>query len=193
MLTPKTKRSRISIPSRPSTDMDILENPKDWLQKFQQGWLAHFEETGQIDWKKYVRPKNLFAPSGPGVVLAESRLLLISTAGGYLTDGQEPFDAPNSFGDYSVRVFPSDTPFESLSFAHDHYDHQYVDADAQVLLPLRHLEDMVAEGIIGELASNVISFSGYHPNVIRVVKELIPAIIKLAKEDQVNAALLVPA
>ena len=194
MVTPKTHRSsRISVASRPSTDMDILENPKEWLHKFQHGWLAHFEETGLADWKKYVRPRNHFAPSGPGIKLTESRLLLISSAGGYLHESQEPFDALNQFGDYSLRLFPSNTPFDSLSFAHDHYDHQYVDADPQVLLPLRHLEEMASEGVIGDLASNVISFSGYQPNVIRVVKELIPAILKVAKEDQVNAALLVPA
>ena len=173
--------------------MDILENPKEWLHNFQQGWLAHFEETGMVDWKRYVRPRNHLSPSGPGINLAESRLLLISSAGAYLHESQEPFDSPNQFGDYSMRLFPSDTSFKSLSFSHDHYDHQYVDKDPQVLLPLRHLEEMVSEGVVGELAPNVISFSGYHPNVIRVVKELIPAILKVAKEDQVNAALLVPA
>jgi hypothetical protein len=172
--------------------MDILENPKEWLRKFQAGWLAHFEDTGKVDWGKYDRPRNRFAPSGPGINLADSRLLLISSAGAYLHDSQKPFDAANPFGDYTIRLFPSDTPFEALAFAHEHFDHQYIIEDVQVVLPLRHLEEMVSEGIIGELAPNVISFSGYQPNVIRVVKELIPAIIKVAKEAMVNAALLVP-
>jgi hypothetical protein len=33
-----------------------------------------------------------------------------------------------------------------------------VNADPQVLLPIRHLEELVAEEQIGELTSNVISF-----------------------------------
>lgn len=192
MAASKTRRRKLSGTTRHSTEMDILEKPMEWLQEFQQGWLAHYEDTGLVDWKKYVRPRNRLAPSGPAVKLAESRLLLISSAGAYLHGSQEPFDASNPFGDYTVRSFPSDSPFEAISFAHEHYDHQHKDLDPQVLLPLRHLEEMVSTSIVGEMAPNVISFSGYHPDVIRVVKELIPSILAVAKEDQVSAALLIP-
>lgn len=178
---------------RPTTEMEIIENPKEWVKSFQEGWLAKIKKTGKFDWRQYISPKNSNAPAGKKVDLSKSRLMLISTAGGYLHDSQKPFKASNPFGDYSIRLFPSDTPFEALSYAHDHYDHQYVDADPQVLLPLRHLGDMVSEGIIGEMAPDVVSFSGYQPNVIRVVKELIPAILEVALRDQVNAVLLVPA
>lgn len=173
--------------------MEILEKPLEWFKEFQEGWLAHLEKTGETDWSKYVRPRNLLAPSGPGINLAESRLLLISSAGGYLKDNQERFDEDNNLGDYSLRVFPFNTKFEELNYAHTHYNHNYITEDPQVLLPLRHLEDMQEEGLIGELAPNVVSFSGYQPNVIRIVKELIPKIVKAAKEMDVRAALLVPA
>lgn len=181
----------ISSP-RPNTDMEILEKPLEWLKEFQEGWLADYEKTGKPDWSKYVRPRNLLAPSGPGIDLSQSRLMLVSSAGGFLNDKQEPFDQDNNLGDYSTRLFPSDTPFSTIDYAHTHYNHKYVDQDPQVLLPLRHLEDMQKEGIIGELASDVVSFSGYQPNVIRIVKELIPKMIKAAKEMEVQAALLVP-
>jgi hypothetical protein len=186
------KENTASLQPRPNSDLSIVENPLEWLKSFQQGWLAHFEKTGESDWKAYTRPHNNFTPSGPGVNLAESRLFLISSSGGYLPNDQEPFDETNILGDYSIRVIPSNTPLSAIKFAHTHYDHKYVDADPQVLLPLKHLEDMVDEGKIGEIAPVFISFSGYQPNVIRVVKEIVPAIIKVAKEHQVQAALLVP-
>jgi D-proline reductase (dithiol) PrdB len=186
------KENTASLQPRPNSDLSIVENPLEWLKSFQQGWLAHFEKTGEPDWKAYTRPRNHFAPSGPGVILAESRLMVISSSGGYLPDEQKPFDADNILGDYSIRVIPSDTPLSAIKYAHTHYDHKYVDADPQVLLPFEHLEDMVNEGKLGEIAPVFVSFSGYQPNVIRVVKEIVPAIIKVAKEHRVQAALLVP-
>jgi hypothetical protein len=62
-----------------------------------------------------------------------------------------------------------------------------------VLLPLGHLADLVSKGTIGELAPAVISFSGYQPDVVRAVDELIPAIVTAAQKMQADAALLVPA
>lgn len=173
--------------------MEILENPEEWLAEFLAGWLAHFNQTGERDWKIYNRPKNSEAPPGPGINLAESRLVLVTSAGSYLADSQEPYDAANPFGDYSIRTYPSSTPLERLAFSHDQYNHVAVEEDPQVLVPLRHLEDMVAEGLIGELAPSVISFHGYVPDAVRFVNETIPAILQAAQQDRAHAALLVPA
>jgi hypothetical protein len=118
---------------------------------------------------------------------------LITSAGSYLADTQEPYDAPNLLGDYSIRLYSSSTQLDDLAIAQDHYDHTAIDTDRQVLIPLRHLEDMVAEGIIGELALNVISFHGYQPDATRTVNETIPAILQAAKEEEAQGALLVPA
>jgi len=186
------KNNTAALRPRPNSDLSILENPLEWLKDFQRGWLAIYEKTGKPDWNTYTHPHNELAPCGPGVDLVKSRLLLVSSAGGYLPDAQEPFDEQNPLGDYSIRVIPADTPLSAIKFAHDHYNHQFVDEDAQVVLPLRHLEDMVGEGTIGEIAPVFVSFNGHQPNAIRVVKELIPAIIKVAKEQAVQAALLVP-
>ena len=192
MTLQKDRPRKVMGAIRNNTEMEILENPKAWLKSFQEGWLAHFETSGETDWKKYSRPRNRLAPPGPGIDLSSNRLLFISSAGAYLPDTQQPFDASNPFGDYSTRIIPADTPFERIAIAHEHYDHQFVNADPQVLLPLGHLTEMVSEGYVGELMPHFISFSGYHPNVIRVVKELAPAILKIAKEAKADAALLVP-
>jgi len=173
--------------------MEIVENLREWEATFRSGWLAHYEQTGQIDWSLYNRPHNKIAPAGPGIDLSKSRLALISTAGAYLRASQAPFDAPDPLGDYTIRLFPSSTPFSEIAYAHEHYDHTAVNADPQVLLPLRHLENMVAEGLIGALAPSLISFSGYQPDLRRVVDELIPAILDVAKAEEIDAALLVPA
>lgn len=173
--------------------MEILEDLEQWRAEFEQGWLAHYRQTGEFNWKIYNRPRNKMAPGGRGVDLSRSRLALVPSAGAYLRESQEPFDAENPLGDYSIRLFPPATPLEALAFAHTHYDHTAVNEDPQVLVPLRHLEDLVREGVIGELAPSVISFSGYLPEVDRTIRELIPRIVAAARAEAIDAALLVPA
>ena len=173
--------------------MEVLENIDQWLAEFESGWLAHFNQTGETDWKIYNRPQNPVAPSGPGLDLSSRRLILITSAGSYLTGSQEPFDAADPLGDYSIRIYPSSTPFEALSVAHDHYTHSAIEEDPQVLIPLRHLEAMVEEGLIGELAANVVSFHGYTPNAARFVRETVPEIVSAVQQEAAHAALLVPA
>jgi hypothetical protein len=174
--------------------MDILENIAQWQTEYEQKWLAHYRATGEMDWRRYNRPKNMTAPAGPGIDLSRSRLGLISSAGAYLPDSQAPFVTEKSaLGDYTIRTFPSATPLDTLAFAHGFYDHTAVEEDPQVLVPLRHLENLVAEGVIGELAASVISFCGFQPDVVRTVNDLIPAILEQVQAQALDAALLVPA
>jgi hypothetical protein len=173
--------------------MQILENYDQWKAGFTRGWLAHWQATGEIDWSLYCRPENKTAPAGPGVDLAQSRLMLVTTSGAYLPGQQEPFDAAHALGDYSIRLWPSSTPLEALAYSHEHYDQTAVRADPQVLLPLGHLVEMVAAGAIGELTPSVVSFMGYQPDVSRVVDEMIPEIVAAARAEDVQAVLLVPA
>lgn len=183
-----------SIYEGESRALKILEDLDQWKAAFEQGWLAHFRETGEFDFKLYNRPTNKVQPSGPGIDLSKSRLTLISSAGGYLSESQKPFSTNKAeLGDYSIRLIPMTTPLEKLAFAHQAYDHTAVEQDPQVLLPLRHLADMVNEGLIGELAPSFISFNGWQPDVEKTINEMIPAIIETAKAEDVKAALLVPA
>ncbi|MEM7126542.1 MAG: glycine/sarcosine/betaine reductase selenoprotein B family protein [Chloroflexota bacterium] len=172
--------------------MQILEKRDAWLAEFEDGWLKKYNETGEIVWDLYNLPRNQEAPAGKGVDLSQSRLLLISSAGGYLKGKQEPFDAAHDLGDYSIRTFPSTSQPGEIAFAHEHFDHTAVNADQQVLLPLAHLRERVDAGGIGELAPSVVNFMGYQPVATRVVDETIPAILEVAKDEQIDAALLVP-
>jgi len=173
--------------------MQILENYDEWKAAFRDGWLAHLQQTGEIDWSLYNRPDNNSAPGCPGVDLAHSRLMLVTTSGAYLPGRQEPFDAASPLGDYGIRLWSSTTPLEALAYAHEHYDQTAVNSDPQVLLPLCHLEELVGEGAIGEMAPSVVSFMGYQPDLSRVVDEMIPEIVAAAQAEEVQAALLVPA
>jgi hypothetical protein len=172
--------------------MKILDQDEQWHQAFREGWLAHFQQTGDIDWNLYVRPQNHTLVTGPGVDLISSRLMLISSAGAYLPETQQPFDASNPLGDYSIRVLPSDISFSKLAYAHEHYDNAAVLADPQVLLPLAYLREMVSEGQVGALTA-MVSFMGYQPDISQVLDETIPTIINFAEDEVVDAALLVPA
>lgn len=173
--------------------MEILENKTEWVADFQSGWLAHHKETGEFNWVRYKYATNKTAISGPGVDLSQSRLALISTAGGYLPAQDEPFDAAHPYGDYSIRTFPVTADLATVDYAHDHYDQTAVKDDPQVLLPLGHLDELVQAGAIGELAPSVINFMGYQPDLGQVVDELYPAILEVLKAEEVTAALLVPA
>jgi hypothetical protein len=172
--------------------MEILENRDQWTKAFRQGWLANLKESGQANWQIYPLPENRLTPHAPGVVLSESRLMLISTAGAYLRRNQEPFDAANPIGDYTVRAFPSTTPFQALAFAHDHYDQAMIERDPQVALPLHHLRQISAAGRIGALTPSVVSFMGYQPDAARTVDELVPRVLAIAKEERADTALLAP-
>lgn len=172
--------------------MNILDHDQEWRETFRHGWLANFHQTGKINWDVYVRPQNQTPVAGMGVDLKSSRLMLISSAGGYLPESQRPFHADDPLGDYSIRVLPHDIALDHISYAHDHYDHTAVKLDPQVLLPLDHLREMVVNGGIGAL-SDVVSFMGYQPDVSRLIDETIPAIVEVAQDNEVNCALLVPA
>ena len=172
---------------------EIFDSQPEWQAQFDSGWWAHYETNGAIDWSLYPRPRNREAVGVPGVPLSESRLLFVTSAGAYLPASQERFDDENDLGDYGIRAIPSDTPLGEIAYAHTHYPHDAVNADPQVLLPLRHLETLQNAGDIGALAPHIVSFMGYQPLVPRVVAETAPQVVAYAKEAAVRAALLVPA
>ena len=173
------------------SENDIVEGLDAWQDEFEKGWLASYHQTGVINWEQYRPPVNRQPISGAGIDLAASRLMLISSSGAYLPRTQDPFDAQNPIGDYSVREIPAHTDLKQLAYAHDHFDHTAVNADPQVLLPADHLRRFAAEGMIGHL-TNIASFMGYQPDVSRVVDQTLPSILEFATKEQAQAALLVP-
>lgn len=172
--------------------METAENLQNWYTDYTDKWLTKYNKSGKIDWKLYSYLQNKFVSGSAGINPAESRLVFITSAGAYLDSEQQPFDAANNLGDYSIREIPFKTPFQKIKYAHEHYDHAAVNEDPQVLLPLTHLQEMKSDGLIGENSENFISFMGYQPDVKRVVEELVPQILNAAGKTRADAALLVP-
>ena len=177
---------------RAGVELEVFENPKEWLFDFQEGFLEDYHSTGKLNWNKYSRPRNQYAPSGNSIDLASSRILLVTSSGAYLKNQQIPFDSVNPLGDYTIRTFDSSTAFKDICFSHQHFDHRFVNQDPQVLLPMQHMQDFKEQGLIGDLAPQVVSFMGYQPHVMRVVKELAPAIQAEVRRQRADAVLLIP-
>ena len=178
---------------RNTTEMEILENPLEWLREFQDGWLSEFEKSGNIDWSLYSPPKNQSAPTSRGIKLANSRLILISTAGAYYPGKHSFFSCAHPLGDYTIRQIPISGAPEDMALSHPDLDLGWTGLDPEIVLPLRLLRQMVTEGKIGSLAPVFVSYCGFQPHAIRIVKELVPSILKAVKQHNAHAALIVPA
>ncbi len=172
--------------------MHAVERLKEWKNNFKNKWLAEFNYSGRIDWDLYSYVKNTKTPSSIGIGLKDSKIVLITSAGSYLKNKQRPFDAANPLGDYSIRTYPASTNFINIEFAHDHYKQDSVRRDPQVLIPTRHLFELVNQGVLGQLFPKVISFMGYQPDITQVVSETIPQIQSVINDQDINCALLVP-
>lgn len=173
--------------------MDAVFPTRDaWLSAYRERWLVQYQATGQIDWKLYPALKLDSTPIGVAIDVTQANLLLITSAGGYIPGVHVAFDAAHDLGDYSIRLIDTQYAPSDYHFAHDHYDHAAVDADPQVLVPVLHLLEMQDSGLIGELAPQVLSFMGYQPDLVRVVDEMIPEIVRVARDLRVDAAFLVP-
>ena len=128
------------------------------------------------------------------VALARARVGLVVTA--CMTNpGEQPFDADQPDNDPSIRVVASMTDPASLvnTFPGQAFDHAGLAADANLLIPLDRLREMVAAGEIGELAPRAVSLCGHLPKPRRLIESTAPEIARMFVEDGVDVALLVPA
>ena len=114
--------------------------------------------------------------------LSESRIGVITTA------------APDEEGGINRRVYSAPTqPIPSTIHTHHVFWHKTAThtRDMGTYLPLRHLEDFVAEGQIGSLSPRFYGVPTKHSH--RQTKtENGPAILEMCREDGVDIALLIP-
>ncbi|MFW2333899.1 glycine/sarcosine/betaine reductase selenoprotein B family protein [Ilumatobacter sp.] len=137
--------------------------------------------------------------------LSESRVALL-TSSGHFVDGNDPeplgvvnmtqAEAEARIGEFlreapTLSAIPIDTPAEELCVRHGGYPIDSVAEDHQVALPLGHLADLAAEGVIGELAPTAYSFVGAAAQA-RIRKSVGPAWAEQLADEQVDAVLLVP-
>lgn len=173
--------------------MEILENAKAWKQRYEQKVIQPYHQSGEFDFINYKFARNEGSPAGKGISIASAKLLFVSSSGAYQSGKHAPFDAENPLGDYSIREIATLANLDEIDFAHEHYDHAYVNQDPGVLIPLPWLKHKVQSGELGSLTSRWVSFMGYQPDAYRVATETTPAVIATARKLHATAALLVPA
>ena len=171
------------------------------IEAFQAAYPRWLEQARPFleaaDWKSSFRDfpyvKNADSPWTPlKKPLAESRVAMLTTAGLYLKDDHAPFTAGDIEGDASFRELPEAASSGRLAIAHDHYPHKHVEQDLNCVYPLQRLQEMVADGVLGELAPRNFSISGYCTRIDKVVEETVPRIVERLKADRVDVLLHIP-
>ena len=137
--------------------------------------------------------------------LAECRVALV-TSSGHFVEGDDPrplgveamtqAEAEARIGEFireapTLSTIPVDTPIDRLRVRHGGYPVEAVAADHQVVLPIQHLRDLAADGIIGELAPEAYSFVGATSQV-RLRKDRAPAWAERLRDIGADVVLLVP-
>jgi D-proline reductase (dithiol) PrdB len=129
--------------------------------------------------------------------LTECTVALITTAGVARLD-DVPFDQEGErqnpwWGDPTYRIIPLGTTEREVKLYHMHIDPRFGQQDLDVVLPMRRLCELAAEGVIGRSADTHYSIMGYQlrPGVLE--NETSPAIAREMKSRGVDAAALVPA
>lgn len=128
--------------------------------------------------------------------LSDCRIALLSSAGIALKDDQ-PFDQEGErenpwWGDPTHRTLPADVKAEDCSVYHLHIDPRAPSEDLNICLPLDRTRELVADGVLGELAATHYSIMGYLLEPKRLLEETIPKIVAQLREEEVDVVLLVP-
>jgi len=125
--------------------------------------------------------------------LAECRVALVSSAG-MVAPGQAPYDQKAKVGDWSWREIPGDVDVASLTEHHNSpsFDHSGIEADGNMGFPLDRLRELVADGIVGEVAPRHASVMGSILAPGRFVRKTVPEIVDAFTADGVDVALMVP-
>jgi len=168
--------------------------PVDSYAYLPRSFRAMYEEPPRLDGET----EPVWAPMGRR--LAESTVALLSSAGLYVNDGsQEPFDldrerAEPGWGDPSWRAIPRSTPQGGLGMAHLHVNDADTMADHEVSLPLRTLDRLVMDGIVGESAPTHYGVMGYQQAGLSEWRSHTAAeIVTRLRDEHVDCLLLAPA
>jgi D-proline reductase (dithiol) PrdB len=120
--------------------------------------------------------------------MSECRIGLAASGGIYMA-GQVAFHWKD---DTSIREIPADVDSSVLRATHFAYDLSDARSDPNVVFPIDTFRRLVREGVIGSLASRLLTFMGGIYSTRRVVSELAPALLAGLRKEEVDAVLLVP-
>jgi hypothetical protein len=131
--------------------------------------------------------------------LSESRIALLTSAGIYLKGSQPSFDldgerARPDWGDPSWRSIPAAADAADLGVAHLHINDADVLADPEIALPMRLLEQLAGEGVVGGAVANHLAVMGFQERSLGDWRQTTaPAIVAHLREQGADALVLAPA
>ena len=120
--------------------------------------------------------------------LSECRVLLVAS-GGIYRHGQIAFHTKD---DTSIRAIPTDTPSDELRTAHFAYDQADARSDPNCVFPLDVLREFVADGELGGLCDEALTFMGGIYSTRRLEEETVPRILERCQAQEPDLVLLVP-
>ncbi|HSN67600.1 MAG TPA: glycine/sarcosine/betaine reductase selenoprotein B family protein [Thermoanaerobaculia bacterium] len=128
--------------------------------------------------------------------LRECTVALLTTAGVALRTDR-PFDQEGErrnpwWGDPTFREIPLGTTEAEIKIYHLHINPRFGEADLDVVLPMRRLGELAAEGVVGRAAPTHYSTMGYILEARELVEKTAPAIAARMRAEGVDAAALFP-
>jgi D-proline reductase (dithiol) PrdB len=146
--------------------------------------------------RKLVRSWIQHDPPPQSIPLADCRVALVSSAG-IARHHQAPFDQELErrdpwWSDQSWRPIPLGTSEGDVGIYHLHIDPRFGHQDLDCVLPLRRLQELAAEGVVGQVAATHYSFMGYILQPTELLSSTAPAIAARMAEEAVDVAVLVP-
>lgn len=131
--------------------------------------------------------------------LRRSSIALLTSAGIYLRDAQEPFDTERekrepTWGDPTYRVIPRDVQQQDVAATHLHLNTRDIEEDINVALPIRAFAELEKRGDIGSLADEHYAFMGFQQSGANEWRTHYgPEVARRLKETGVSALVLAPA
>jgi D-proline reductase (dithiol) PrdB len=164
---------------------------------------AHSDETKQLRpglWETINEryPDVMITKSDPVALarlkkpISQTRLTFVSSAG-VQPKGSMPFDVVHPVGDFSFRRVPSAAKTSDLEIHQIKYPTTGALKDLNVIFPIERLQELAAEGLIGELTPNLFSFIGYQMDPERFEQTLAEDLADAVAADGAEAVLLCPA
>ncbi len=131
--------------------------------------------------------------------LAESRIALLSSAGIYVREKQPAFDLDGErrkpdWGDPSWRAIPAGAGTGQIAVAHLHINDEDLVADPEVALPVRALDQLAREGVVGGAVESHVAVMGFQDRRLKDWhRTTAPAIVAHLREQGADGLILAPA
>ncbi len=133
------------------------------------------------------------------VPVTAAKIALLSSAGIYLKESQQPFDIERekrepTWGDPTYRVIPRDVQQQDVAATHLHLNTRDIEEDINVALPIRAFAELEKRGDIGSLADEHYAFMGFQQSGANEWRTHYgPEVARRLKETGVSALVLAPA